>query len=58
MTPNEYEEYLNGLSDEEFAEYLAKEEKIYQEKRKEAREKAIEKAKRESGQLSPEKNSS
>ena len=58
MTPNEYEEYLNGLSDEEFAEYLAKEEKTYQEKRKEAREKAIEKAKRESGQLSPEKNSS
>ena len=54
MTPIEYEEYLNGLSEEEFAAYLAKEEARYQEMQEKAREKAIEKAKREKGQLGPD----
>lgn len=38
MTPVEYEEYLLGLSDEEYEEYLAAEEKRYNEMKKKAAE--------------------
>jgi hypothetical protein len=38
MTPAEYEEYLLGLSEEQFGEYLAAEEKKYDEMKKKAAE--------------------
>ena len=45
MTPDEYEEYLTGLSDEEFGKYMSAEEEKYREKKKAAAKKAVEAAK-------------
>lgn len=45
MTPLKYEAYINNMSQEEFAAWQEKEEKRYEEKKKESREKAIERAK-------------
>ena len=45
MTPDEYEEYLTGLSDEEFGKYMSAEEEKYREKKKAAAKKAVETAK-------------
>lgn len=45
MTPDEYEEYLTGLSDEEFGKYMSAEEEKYREKKKAAAKRAVEAAK-------------
>lgn len=44
MTPVQYEEYLRGLDEEEFARYLAAEQKKYDEMKKKAMEKALARA--------------
>ena len=45
MTPIEYESYLNGMSEEEFEQYLKKEQRKYRQMKKRATERAIERAK-------------
>ena len=45
MTPDEYERYLTGLSDEEFGEYMSAEEEKYRKKKDAAAKKAVETAK-------------
>ncbi|MBO5623261.1 MAG: IS3 family transposase [Butyrivibrio sp.] len=45
MTPDEYEEYLSGLSDEEFGKYMSAEEEKYRKKKDAAAKKAVETAK-------------
>ena len=45
MTPDEYEEYLSGLSDKEFSEYMSAEEEKYRKKKDAAAKKAVETAK-------------
>lgn len=45
MTPVEYEAYLNAMSDDEFADYIAKEEIKYEKTKEESAKKAIKRAK-------------
>jgi hypothetical protein len=45
MTPIEYESYLNGMSEEEFEQYLKKEQRKYRQMKKRATKRAIERAK-------------
>ena len=47
MTPIQYEEYLNNMDDETFAQYLEKEEKAYLAMKEKSAQKAIEKARNE-----------
>ena len=42
MTPVKYEEYLQGLTQDEFAEYIEREKEAYEAMRANSREKAIE----------------
>lgn len=44
MTPTEYEEYLNSLSDNEYSDYLQNEQEKYDKMMKKAREKALKRA--------------
>lgn len=44
MTPAEYEEYLNSLSDNEYSDYLQNEQEKYDKMMKKAREKALKRA--------------
>ena len=47
MTPIQYEEYLNNMDDETFAQYLEKEEKAYLAMKENSAQKAIENARNE-----------
>ena len=47
MTPIQYEEYLNNMDDETFAQYLEKEEKAYLAMKEKSAQKAIEKSRNE-----------
>ncbi len=44
MTPTEYEDYLNSLSDNEYSDYLQNEQEKYDKMMKKAREKALKRA--------------
>ena len=44
MTPAEYEDYLNSLSDNEYSDYLQNEQEKYDKMMKKAREKALKRA--------------
>ena len=44
LTPIEYEDWLNAMTDEEFQDYLAKEEEKYRKQKEESAEKAIRRA--------------